>query len=400
MKIAAVIGEYNPFHNGHALLIKKVKEELGADRVLVLMSGDYVQRGVPAITDRHVRAEMALYGGADLVISYPARWSTTSAESFAENAVRMLNALNCVDYLVFGSECGDLAKLDAAAEALAFETPEYQEALKEGLKEGLNFPSARERALPEHAEVLGSPNNILAVEYLKALKRTKSAMTPYTIMREGNDYLDDKNLTKLSSASMVRRELIRGKNIPGLEIAIPEESFRVLKNDISKYGVTLVDDYSILFADRLWKLGHPALLSKYKDVTDDLANTILNKRNMFVSISEFVGFCSSKTYTQSHVSRAFLHIMLGIKKDEVLDRSYYSRVLGFRRDSEDLFSTVMKNTEIPIMTNPAKDILTMEKNAKKVFDEETRVSNLYQSVRAQKSGAPAVNAFVREIIKV
>ncbi len=401
MKIAAIIGEFNPFHNGHKLIAKKARE-FGADRVIALMSGDYVQRGVPAITDRHVRAHMALAGGFDAVLSYPTRYASSSAESFGSHAIKMLNRLNCVDYLVFGSECGDIEKLSKCADALVNETPEFQERLKEGLRNGLSFPKARAEALPEYTELLSQPNNILAVEYLKALKKTNSKIIPYTWKREGQSYLDDSKLTELSSAAAVRRVLSTGNNLPGLKVAIPSECIDILKADIGTYGVTTENDYSLLLIDRLWKVGEPFLLNYYLEMTDDLAHIIARKRNLFTSFDEFAERCKTKNLTMTHIYRAFLHIILDMKKDERLDgeNAFYTQMIGFREKSSDVVSEIQKKTSMPVIMNPPAEADDLRPDQKRLFDEEMQVSNLYESVRAQKWSKPFENVFTKQIIKV
>lgn len=403
MKIAAIIGEFNPFHNGHKLIVQRARET-GADYVIVLMSGDYVQRGVPAVTDRHVRAHMALLGGADAVLSYPTRYASTSAESFASHAVRMLNSLDCVNCLVFGSESGDIEKLRACADVLADEPEEFKKKLKEGLAAGLSFPKARAEALPEFADILSTPNNILAVEYLKALKRTKSKIEPVTFQREGGAYLDDSKLTELSSASAVRRAmaLSEDNSFPGLEIAMPSDCFEVLRSDIGKYGVTTENDYSLLLIDRLWKLGEPFLLNHYLEMTDELAHTIVKKRNLFTSFDEFADRCKSKNLTMTHIYRAFLHLILDMKKDERLDNenAFVTQMLGFRTKSEAVVREIQQKSKIPVVMNPPREVDGLKPDQRRLFDEEMQVSNLYESVRAQKWHLSFENVFTKELVKV
>lgn len=401
LKIAAIIGEFNPFHNGHKLIVRRAREH-GADRVIALMSGDYVQRGVPAVTDRHVRAHMALLGGVDAVISYPTRFASSTAESFAYHAIDILDALECVDMLVFGSECGNIDLLDRAAEALVNETDEYRQKLHEGLKQGMNFPTARAAALPEFAEVLREPNNILGVEYLKAIKRRNSSIVPYTHRREGGSYLDDSALTELASAAAVRHALAQGTNFPGLEISLPKECIEVLRNDIGRYGVTTENDYSLLLIDRLWKLGEPFLLSHYLEVTDELANTIVKKRNLFTSFDDFAERCSSKNITMTHIYRAFLHIILDIKKDARLEgrNALYTQMLGFRKESVDVVSLIQKSAKIPVIMNPPAEMNDLNPDQRRLFEEEMQVSNLYESIRSQKSGISFENVLTKELVKV
>ncbi len=401
MKIAAIIGEFNPFHNGHKLIVERAREA-GADRVIALMSGDYVQRGVPAVTDRHVRTHMALLGGVDAVLSYPTRYASSSAESFADHAIRMLNKLNCVDMLVFGSESGDLDELMRCASVLSDESDHFKEKLQEGLRAGLSFPKARAAALPEYAELLEHPNNILGVEYLKALKRSNSKIVPYTFPREGSSYLDDSKLTKLASASAVRRALAEGTNFPGLEISLPKEGFEVLKENIETYGVTVENDYSLLLIDRLWKLSEPFLLNHYLDMTEELAQRIVNKRNLFTSFDDFADRMKTKNITMTHIYRAFLHLILDIKKDPRLDgeNAFYTQMIGFREASSDVVSEIQSHTEIPVIMNPPAEVDSLNPDQRRLFDEELQVSNLYESVRCQKWHKAFDNVFTKPIVKI
>ena len=398
MKTAAIIAEFNPFHNGHQLLADRVRRETGADRVIVLMSGDYVQSGVPAITDRRVRTEMALKGGCDLILSYPVRYSTSSAESFGSHAVDILNAIGCVDVLAFGSECGDTAKLSEAADVLLDESPAYKEKLKAGLAEGLSFPRARMEALPEYAGLLTGPNNILAVEYIKALKKTNSKIVPFTLAREGSSHLDLGTLSTLSSASAVRHALALGNRMPGVEQAIPKLSFEVLKKDIGTYGVTTEQDYSLLLADRLWKIDDAAVLSRFADVTEDLAGTIMKKRNIFRSFDEFAEMIKSKTYTRTHINRALLHLILGILKEDSYLPAQYAQVLGFREASEDLVSAMTASSSVPVVLRAAEAESILNPTALKLFREEIHVSNLYETIRSQKSHQPFTNVLSKPLV--
>lgn len=399
MKTAAVIAEFNPFHNGHALIAEKAREA-GADRVIALMSGDFVQRGIPAVTGRRVRAHMALLGGFDAVLAYPTRFATSSAESFASHAVQLLNALGCVDILVFGSECGDIDRMRSCAKVLVEEPPAFRESLLAGLRSGLSFPKARAAALPEYADILASPNNILAIEYLKAILRHAPNLAAYTVRREGAGYLDDAQLTKLSSAAAVRRALARGTNFPGLEISVPPACLSVLKEDIGVYGVTTENDYSLLLADRLWKVGEPYLLERFADVSPDLANTIYNKRSFLRRIDEFAEICGAKNYTRTRIYRAFLHIILDIRKDAALDSTQMTQVLGFRKESTDVISAIQENARIPVIMNPPAGIAGLLENEKRLFDEERAVSNLYETVRAQRIGKAAGDMLREPVIKV
>ncbi|WP_455718849.1 tRNA(Met) cytidine acetate ligase, partial [Anaerosporobacter sp.] len=216
MQVVGLITEYNPFHNGHAYHIQKAKEITNADYVIVIMSGNYVQRGTPAIIDKYSRTLMALNNGADIVIELPVIYATASAETFAAGAIRILHDLGIVNSICFGSECGDLTLLSSIAKALCIESEEFRDTLLKYLRQGLSYPMARKHALLNTIElsnytnqqieqVIESSNNILGVEYLKALYRLSSNIVPYTILREGSGYNDLTLDTTFSSASALRK---------------------------------------------------------------------------------------------------------------------------------------------------------------------------------------------------
>ena len=241
MKIAGIIAEYNPFHKGHEYQITYTREHLGADYVIVAMSGDYVQRGTPALLPKHIRSEMALKCGADLVLELPVSVSTASAELFAKGGVQLLENLGVVDFLCFGSESGSVSELKSLAAILTEEPEEYKQVLKKHLSQGKTFPSARALALQEYTktvscdslkhaeEILLSPNNILGIEYCKALLRVKSCIEPCTLKREGAGYHDTSLFNQNPSASAIRKHFLSSENnLKDMEEALPKEVFPVL----------------------------------------------------------------------------------------------------------------------------------------------------------------------------
>ncbi|MBR4277086.1 MAG: nucleotidyltransferase family protein, partial [Lachnospiraceae bacterium] len=208
MIVNGIIAEYNPFHNGHIAHLEKTKEQTNADYTIVAMSGNFVQRGAPAVVDKYVRTKMALEGGADLVLEIPTCYSTSSAEYFASAGVALLDKIGVVDYLSFGSESGDIEILNHIASILLEEPPEFSEYMQRYLREGYTYPLARNNALIQYenslfdaTRVLESPNNILAIEYIKAILRRESTITPFTIKRQGSNYHDRYMADNATSAS-------------------------------------------------------------------------------------------------------------------------------------------------------------------------------------------------------
>ena len=306
MTITAVIAEYNPFHNGHAYQLAKARELTGADYLVVIMSGDFVQRGAPAILDQHDRAELALLGGADLVLQLPCHFALGSAQHFARGAVSLLTALGCVDFLCFGSEYGDTAPFLELADVLLHEPEEYRELLSGLLRNGLSFPTARAQALSAYFSdsasfsslskeeldtFLKEPNNILGIEYVQALLLSQSRIRPVTIRREGSGYHEGALFTQaLPSATAMRNLLFsnphKDPELSALASCMPEAVFPAFQNAVASHGLLTADDFSLLLAARLLTETKGSL-SSCLDLSPDLANRILRQRHACSSFSEF-----------------------------------------------------------------------------------------------------------------
>ena len=396
MKVTGIIAEYNPFHQGHAYHLSRARELTGADRVLVVMGGNFMQRGEPAIIDKYTRTEMALRNGADLVLELPAASATGSAEYFAEGAVELLDASGVVNELCFGSELGELEPLEKAAELLLEEPEDYQELLRTELKKGKTFPEARETALsaflPKQS-LLASPNNILAIEYIKALKRRKSSIRPLTIQRLGSYHGEDGqpagaphtvsgNLPEsFASASTIRCQLHTlekqivtsceqpafGSLMTALAKELPPSSFGLLKDVLLADRLVQAEDFSLPLHYRLMQAKEPLEFSVYLDVSEELSRRIYSLRQEFTGWNAFLDLVRTRQYTRSRVSRALLHILLDIRQEEVLPPTHL-RVLGFRREASDLLSEIKKKSRLPLITKAA---------GHPELSEEIRISSLY-----------------------
>lgn len=396
MKVTGIIAEYNPFHQGHAYHLSRAIELTGADRILVVMGGNFMQRGEPAIIDKYTRTEMALRNGADLVLELPAASATGSAEYFAEGAVELLDASGVVNELCFGSELGELEPLEKAAELLLEEPEDYQELLRAELKKGKTFPEARETALsaflPEQS-LLASPNNILAIEYIKALKRRKSSIRPLTIQRLGSYHGEDGqpagaphtvsgNLPEsFASASTIRCQLHTlekqivtsceqpafGSLMTALAKELPPSSFGLLKDVLLADRLVQAEDFSLPLHYRLMQAKEPLEFSVYLDVSEELSRRIYSLRQEFTGWNAFLDLVRTRQYTRSRVSRALLHILLDIRQEEVLPPTHL-RILGFRREASDLLSEIKKKSRLPLITKAA---------GHPELSEEIRISSLY-----------------------
>lgn len=406
MKIAGIIAEYNPFHKGHEYQITCTRKHFGADYVIVAMSGDYVQRGTPALLPKHIRAEMALKCGADLVLELPVSVSTASAELFAKGGVQLLENLGVVDFLCFGSESGSVSELKSLAAVLTEEPEEYKQVLKKHLSQGKTFPSARALALQEyiktascdslkHAEeILLSPNNILGIEYCKALLRIKSSIEPCTLKREGAGYHDTSLFNQNPSASAIRKHFLSSENnLKDMEEALPKEVFPVLLKAFTENAFVTEEDLSLLLHYRLLEEQKPEL---FLDVSPELSRRICNTRNKYQSFSQFVSLLKTKEMTQTRIQRALLHLLLQIR--ETPENIPFARVLGFRRESTPLLKEIKKRNSIPLVTKVSDAAKILAEPDQKLLYETVFASNVYESVLCQKTGKPFCHEFEKQLV--
>lgn len=438
MKVCGIVAEYNPFHLGHKYQIDYVRETLGADEVVVVMSGDFVQRGAPAVFSKSVRAEMALRCGADLVLELPAAVSTASAEAFAGGAVSLLDGLGVVDELCFGCESGNAGLFMDVAEILAEEPEAYRESLQRNLKQGMNFPAARAAALSEyiinHLELLpnvakgiiqesalqtflSSPNNILGLEYCKAILRQNSQIRPIPLKREGSGYHEEiLSADCLPSASAIRRvlyEIKRAACKPDanafaedsldnalsaktlLKRAIPDVIYSLYKNAIFGGDFLFPEDFNVLLSYCLLR-ETPESLCRYAGISAELAQRIYRHRFEFRDFAQFGELLKTKETTRTRIDRALFHILLNIR--ETPSEVPYARVLGFRRESAPLLAEIKKNSRIPLITKPADAGQLLTSEAQVLFEETTFASNLYQTVLSQKNGQNFVHEYSRPLV--
>ena len=359
--VLAIIGEYNPFHNGHLYHLNKSIEQSEADYTILVMSGNYVQRGDCALIDKWKRAKMAIQNGIDLVIELPVLYSISSAENFAYGSVKLLDSLKIVDFLSFGSECGNLEILYKFANVFTNEPPEYQAILKHELSKGLSFPKARENAallylndIRKYSNILNSPNNTLGIEYLKALKHTHSSIKPLTIKRQSASYNSLDNIDGFASATAIR-EMILNSDYDNLFSVVPQSSYEILLESLrSGEFVTGLECFEkeILFILRC--------LSKedIRDlplVSEGLENNIKDAASNCNSLEELIDRIKSKRFTRTRIKRILLYALLGYTKEdlELLNKNTpYVRILGFNEKGKDLLSMISKsNKKLDVITS-------------------------------------------------
>lgn len=414
MKVTGIIAEYNPFHKGHEYHIRLAKEKTGADYCIVILSGNFVQRGAPALADKYIRTRSALSGGADLVLELPVPYACASAEFFADGAVRILNGLQTVDFLCFGSETGETMSLEKTAALLTEETAEYKEALQRFLKSGLSFPKARNLALlsltfaqPDKAELeahLKNPNNILGLEYCKALQRQGSPIKPVAVKREGSHYHDTGLSPKFSSASAIRAAL-KNSDISKLREHLPASSYENLKAHWGQTCPVVSEDFSLLMHYALLQhSAHAGNFDVFADITGDLSDKIKKNLPSYRTLSSFCESLKTKDITASRIRRCLFHILLGTTKEQMHRYTAptfpgYARILGFRQEAAALLSHLKKQTGIPLVSKPAdaKRILG-DTDAFSMFAAETYACTLYNAVLTNKYGVSMPHEYTNSVI--
>lgn len=348
--ILGIISEYNPFHNGHLLHLQDSKKLTHTDFTIAVMSGNFVQRGDTSIVDKWTKAEMALKAGVDLVIELPTLYAISSAENFAEGAIRILNSLGIVDYVSFGSEIGEISPLNDVAQVLYKEPKEFSALISKQLRSGLSYPKARELAIQmyfgssqKYTEILENPNNILGIEYLKALKKYKSPIRPITLKRKYSDYNSADVKSGIASATAIRTMLQNNKNI---HYVVPFETYELLEE--KKKNEQIITSLSVFSKEIIYTLRKMTLseIASLPDVSEGLENKIKSAVNTSNTLEDLISKIKSKRYTQTRIQRILLYALLNISaKDMNMSRKQmpYIRVLGFNKHGKKIISAIANN---------------------------------------------------------
>lgn len=414
MNIVGLITEYNPFHNGHLYHIQEAKRVTGADAIVVIMSGNFVQRGAPAIMPKHLRAKSALLSGADLVLELPVCFATGSAEFFAMGAVALLDSLGCIDSICFGSECGDSETLGRIAKILKEEPDDYKKALQNTLRKGVSFPQARQNALQEYfinnnydandfADVLSQPNNILGIEYMKALYQRNSSMKASSIRRIGAGYHESELTESYSSASAIRQSLAKDSLSESIYRQLPFAAQTIMKETFDIRYPVYANDFSLILKYKLLQETKKSLTS-YMDVSEDLANRIINLRNDFQSFDGFCDALKTKDMTYARISRGLLHILLDIRTEHLANYKkkgycHYAHILGFRKSSAELLSLLKGTSNVPLLTKLTQTEELSEAGCQ-MLHQDIFAGDLYESVITDKFETPFINEYRQQIVKV
>ncbi len=399
-KVLGIVAEYNPFHNGHLYHLQESKKITKSNYSIAIISGNFTQRGDTALLDKWSRAEAAIDSGIDLVIELPTIYAISSAENFADGAIKILNALGIVDYISFGSEVENTEILNNLAEILYKEPKKYSGLLKLELQKGNSFPKARANALTtyikedknlttnnlhdysDYINAISSPNSILGIEYLKALKKHNSKIEPISIKRYGANY-NDLNYTENIASATAIRNIVKNDNFLALEKLLPNSTYTSIIQSAKKGH--LVPDLSVFEKQIIYNLRKMSLaeIRNLPDVSEGLENTIKNSANSCNSVSEFLNISKSKRYTTTRLQRILIYSLLGItKKDIAVSKKIsepYVRVLGFNERGKYLISEISKkNPKLNIITSLKKFIDTnTNKHFNTLLNIDINATNIY-----------------------
>lgn len=397
LKSLGIIAEYNPFHNGHLYQLNTAKKETGADCVIAIMSGNFVQRGEPAFMDKYTRAEIALNNGADLVIELPVISACSSSWYFSKGAVSILNKLS-IDYFSFGSESGDLETLCNTANILINNEENTDRVIKELVATGISYPLARQKALSElcsfNSDLITNPNNILAIEYLMECQKTKSSIIPHTTKRLGNNYNDTTLSETYSSATSIRNTLLSSKEFPDNALNINKSNLVI--DYASTHSFINIDDFTVILFSKLNDIKYSAKNPHIADLPEYLLNKLINNFEECSSVTQLIETVKSKDLTYTRISRALMHIILSLTNKDydnfVSEPCKYIRVLGLNDTGAAFLSTRKKNCTVPIITKPSK--------YKDILKQDIFASDIYNLVLNLKSQEKIPNDLTHKIIKL
>ena len=416
MKAVGLVTEYNPFHNGHLYHLNKAMELTGADISVAVMSGDFVQRGEPAVLDKYTRASMALNSGVNLVVELPVNYAVSSAESFAAGALKVLDYIKA-DSIAFGSESGDIERLSKLAHVLCDNEDTLYKEISKYTANGISYAAARQKVVEkltdkDTAAMLTSSNNILAVEYLKAVIKNNYAIKPYTVQRQGDSYNDTDIRSDYASATALRGNLKAdniSKYIPvKAGLILSSNTNYIYPDDITEALFTRLLD--ILFASSYDKNVFIENVMQYPDVSKEIAGRLYksamdmitravpqgsgSKCDVAFSFGSLCEHIKTKEVPLSRIKRALVRITLGLDKKhmEKYANEPYIRVLGFDKKGQEYLSYIRKTVEVPLITKTA--------DYKEMLLDDIHAANIYNMIAAGKYGVKELGDFVRGPVRV
>lgn len=403
MKACGIVAEYNPLHTGHVYQMNKARQISQADCIIVVMSGNFVQRGEPAVIDKYARTRAALKAGADIVIELPVYYALSSAENFARGAVLTLNEMKAAS-ICFGAETDNADRLAKISHAIISESPEYKAILNKALAEGLSYPAARQTALleylPECKDIISGSNNILAIEYIKAILGNNLNMTYYPVLREGAGYNDDTDNAEFASAFGIRKMLMSDEH-DRLKTYLTPVMYEEISN--SKNCPLFPDDFSnifnhkMLFLKQQCNINHTDFaekLAEYEDITAELANRFAAAFTGRDNIAEFAMKVKSKNIVYSRICRCIMHIILEIRKSmsDFYNNIPYIRLLGFNKIGQLYLGSIKKELDVPFITKAA------DYKNELIFD--LACSDIYTQAVYEKYGYVMKNELQQNIIRI
>ena len=416
MKAVGLVTEYNPFHNGHLYHLNKAMELTGADISVAVMSGDFVQRGEPAVLDKYTRTSMALNSGVNLVVELPVNYAVSSAESFAAGALKVLDYIKA-DSIAFGSESGDIERLSKLAHILCDNEDTLYKEISKYTANGISYAAARQKVVEkltdkDTAAMLTSSNNILAVEYLKAIIKNNYAIKPYTVQRQGDSYNNTDIRSEYASATALRENL-KADNISEYipvkaGLILSSNTNYIYPDDIIEVLFTRLLD--ILFASNYDKNVFIENVMQYPDVSKEIAGRLYksamdmitrtvpqrseSKDNWAFSFGSLCEHIKTKEVPLSRIKRALVRITLGLdkKRMEKYVNEPYIRVLGFDKKGQEYLSYIRKTVEVPLITKTA--------DYKEMLLDDIHAANIYNMIVAGKYGVKELGDFVRGPVRV
>lgn len=400
MFVTGIVAEYNPFHNGHLYQLNETKKKTSSDFIIAVMSGNFTQRGLPSIVNKFVRTQMALSCGIDMVLELPAPFAAASAERFCEASVSILNKTGLVDAISFGSELGEIDLLQAIARVLVAEPSQLSLDIKSYLSQGYSFPKARQAALTAyfskskavHSSVeqlknaVENPNNILGIEYIKALIKYNAPITPLTIKRQGSNYHDTQIYSSMASATAIRTQFSSG-DTSSIKGCMPLQNYNLLMQHT--HTIPALEDLSDFLHYKLIFSNKSSLYSLW-DIPKDIILSILNCFTKKLSILEIIDEVTSKTYTRATVQRALFRIILNVLQSDMdrlkaLEWIPYIRVLGCRKNAAVLLSEMTKRASVPVITNLKTAYPALSQEAHLLLDYEIKAGHIYHYISKNAS---------------
>ncbi len=404
MAVIGMIAEFNPLHNGHIEILDHANKELNADYVVVVMSGDFTQRGNPAMISKYDRAKLVLRHGADLVIELPVIAATSSAETFAKAGIAALNATGCVHQLLFGCEDANMEMFRTAAHLASSDSMDYHKTINSFVKQGDSYAVARQKAIAMQqkgvtlpSDFLSKPNNILGVEYVKALSSDVYAIEPVCFPRTSSAH-GSNSLSGSSASGSAIRNAMETNQAASASPSVPDDVMKILRFNAQFKTLIRSADISMLLH---YKLLSESDFTPYLDCSEDISNKINNTKDRFVEFENFCSLLKSKDLTYTRISRVLLHIALGITQEDLdnlamCNYAPYLRILGFSKKGTTLLKTVKERAKVPFFLSPQGGEGLLNELEKRILKKDVYAGDLYRMLLTNKSGRVFPTEYTRK----